>query len=181
MSESLADLNQNQHSLCLNWTLASAAWKICGNSVAEVLADQNIELLGSNQKPDTLYHYKTGWQKRITWCLSRKIDLVCAGARFVLEFLSILFSEGLEFITINGNRSAISAFYKKVEETPIAQHPKVCQLLSVIFSKRPPSPKYTVIWDVSKVVDYTCTFVHKAITLKLTKLFAILRQTEPQS
>ena len=98
----------------------------------------------------------------------------------MLEFLSILFSEGLEFITINGNRSAISAFHNKVEETPIAQHPKVCQLLSGIFSKRPPSP-YTVIWDISRAVDYTCTFVHKAITLKLTKLLAILRQTEPQS
>ena len=49
-----------------------------------------------------------------------------------------------------------------------------------VFNKRPPQPKYTVIWDISKVIDYINTLGNieklstKIITLKLTTLLAIL-------
>ena len=36
----------------------------------------------------------------------------------------------------------------------IEQYPKVCQLLSGVFNKKPPKPNYAVIWDISKVIDY---------------------------
>ena len=97
----------------------------------------------------------------------------------MLEFLSNLFSEGLEYRTINGYRSAISAYIEKAKGIPIRQHPKVCQLLSGVFNKRPPQPKYTVIWDISNVIDYISTLGNndnctKIIALKLTTLLAIL-------
>ena len=69
----------------------------------------------------------------------------------MLEFLSSLFSEGLEYRTINGYRSAVSAYHEKTEGIPIGQHPKACQPLSGVLNKIPPQPKYTVIWDNSKV------------------------------
>ena len=98
----------------------------------------------------------------------------------MLEFLPNLFSEGLEYRIINGYRSAISAYHEKAERIPIGQHPKVYQLLSGVFNKRPPQPKYTVMWDISKVIDYISTLGKnanlstKTITLKLTTLLAIL-------
>ena len=110
----------------------------------------------------------------------KKIDPVSAGVNCVLEFLSNLFSEGLEHRTINGYRSAISGYHEKAKGIPIGQHPKVCQLLSGVFHKRPPQPKYTVIWDISKVIDHISTLGDsenlstKIITLKLTTLLAIL-------
>lgn len=147
---------------------------------AEGLSGQTIELLESSRRQGTLYHYKTGWGKWSSWCLSRKVDPLCAGVKFVLEFLSSLFSEGLEYSTINGYRSAISAYHERVEGSPIGQHPKICQLLSGVFNKRPPQPRYTVIWDVSKVVNYMSTLGSnenlspKLLTLKLTTLLALL-------
>ena len=63
---------------------------------AEGLSDQIIDLLESSRTPGTLHHYKTGNQKWGSWSLSREIDFVSAGVNFVLEFLSNLFSEGLE-------------------------------------------------------------------------------------
>ena len=51
-------------------------------------------------------------------------------------------------------RSAMSGHHEKVEGIPIRQHPKVCQLLSGVFNKRPPQSKYTVKWNISKVIDY---------------------------
>ena len=114
------------------------------------------------------------------WRLLRKIDLVSAGLNFVLEILSNLFSEGLEYSTINGYRSAISTYQEKAKGIPIGQHPKACQLLLGVFNKETRQPKYTVIWDISKVIDYISTLDNnedlsaKIITLKLTTLLAIL-------
>ena len=147
---------------------------------AESLSDQTTDLLERSRRPGTLHHYKTGWQKWCSWCLSGKIDPASAGVNFMLEFLSNLFSEGLQYRTINRYRSAISAYCEKSGGIPIGQHPKVYQLLSGVFNKRPPQPKYTVIWDVFKVIDYISTLGNNEnlstniITLKLTTLFAIL-------
>ena len=98
---------------------------------AEDLSDQTIDLLESSRRSSTLHpcKTKTGWRKWGSWCLSRKIDPVSPGVNFVLEFLSNLFSDGLECRTINEYRSAIPAYHEKTEGIPIGQHPKVCQLL----------------------------------------------------
>ena len=99
----------------------------------------------------------------------------------MLEFLSNLLSEGLAYRIINGYRSALLAYHEKVDGIPIGQHPKVCQILSGSFNKRPPQPKQTAIWDISKVTDYISTLGNDGnlstkiiITLKLTTLLFIL-------
>ena len=115
---------------------------------AEGLSDQIVDLLESSPRLETLHHYKTGWRKECCWCLSRKIDPVSAGVNCVLEFLSNLFSEGLEHRNISRYKSAISAYHEKVEGVPIKQHPQVFQLLLGVFNKRPTQPKYTVICDI---------------------------------
>ena len=88
------------------------------------LSDQTTDLLESSGRPGTLHPYKTGWRKWGSWC---KIDLISAGENCVLDFLFNLFSEGLKHRTINGYRSAISAYHEKAEGISIGQHPKVCQ------------------------------------------------------
>ena len=77
----------------------------------------------------------------------------------MLEFLSNLFSEGLEYRTINGYRSTISAYHEKAEGSPIGQHPKVCHLLIFCqgYSIRDFHNQNTAIWDISKVIDYIST------------------------
>lgn len=106
---------------------------------------------------------------------------VTAGAKFVLEFLSNLSSEGIEYRIINEYRSALLAYHEKVDGIPIGQHPKVCQILLGSFNKRSPQPKQTPIWDTSKVTDYISTLGNNGIfstkmiiTLKLTILLLIL-------
>ena len=63
----------------------------------------------------------------------------------MLEFLSNLSSEGIEYRTINEYRSALLAYHEKVDGIPIGQHPKVCQILLGSFNKRRPQPKQTAI------------------------------------
>ena len=147
---------------------------------AEGLTDQLVDLLESSRTLGTLHHYKTGWWKECSRCLWKKIDPVSAGVNCVLEFLSNLFSEILEQRTINGYRSAISAYHEKGEGVTIGQHPQVCQLLLGVFNKRPAQPKYTVIWDIFRGIDYIGTLGSsehlspKIINLKLTTVLVIL-------
>ena len=144
--------------------------------------DQTTDLLESSRRPGTLHHYKTEWRKWGSWCLSGKIDPTSTGVNCVLEFLSNLFSEGLEYRTINGYRSAISAYHEKAEGSPIGQHPKVCHLLIFCqgYSVRDFHNQNTAIWDISKVIDYISTLGNnqilstKIITSKLTTLMANL-------
>ena len=52
--------------------------------------------------------------------LSRQIDPISASEKFLLEFFSDLFSEGLEYRTINGYRSELhQLIMRKLREFPI--------------------------------------------------------------
>ena len=72
-----------------------------------------------------------------------------AGVNFVLEFLFNLFSEGPEYRTIKGYRTATSVYHKKVEGIPIGQYPKVHQLLSGVFNKRLSQSKYKIYCNMT--------------------------------
>ena len=57
--------------------------------------------------------------------------------------LKELFEKGLECRTIETHRPVISVLHDR-----ISNHPRVSALMSGIFNKRPPKPKYTFVWDV---------------------------------
>ena len=86
---------------------------------------------------------------------------------------------GLEYSTINTHRSSISAFHDPIEGFSVGKHPKVCNLMTGVFNKRPPKPKYCFVWDVETVLKYLkCLppndlLSKKMLTLKLTMLLAL--------
>ena len=47
----------------------------------------------------------------------------------------------------------MSAFHPEVSGYKVGQHPIVQRLLQGAFNKRPPQPRYTVTWDVDKVLQ----------------------------
>lgn len=70
----------------------------------------------------------------------------------ILNFLTEKRSEGLSYNTINGYRSAISAYHEGFGDLSAGQHPLVKRLLTGIYNECPPKPKYTGTWDVEKVL-----------------------------
>ena len=94
-----------------------------------------------------------------------------------------LFQGGLEWSTIAGYRSSISAYHDPIDGVSVGKHPRVCALLKGVFNKRPPVPRYTFIWDVQKVEHYLASLgmpeklSDKMITLKLTMLIALTSST----
>ena len=63
----------------------------------------------------------------------------------MLNFLGNLFESKYQF-------PEISDYHKIVEAKPVGQHISVCNLMTGVFNKNPPKPKYTFIWNVEKVL-----------------------------
>ena len=62
--------------------------------------------------------------------------------------------------TIAGYRSAISAFHYQLDGCRVRVHPTVSALMKWIFNKKPPKPKYTLIWNVDfNILGYLKTLM----------------------
>jgi len=84
-----------------------------------------------------------------------------------------------EYSTIAGYRSAISAYHIGIDGSKVGDNPQVSSLLTGIYNRRPPKPRYTFIWDVNVVVDYIKALPDdndltlKMLSWKLTTLLAL--------
>ena len=118
--------------------------------------------------------------QRSCWCDRPQIDPISAGLNNVLTFLSEQFKNNLQYRTVNVLRSAISSTHQWVDGKPIGQHPLVIRLLKGISDERPPKPRYTTTWDVSKVTSYLSslgdnkTLSMKQLSKKLVMLLALI-------
>lgn len=71
----------------------------------------------------------------------------------VLDFLTLLYQQGLTYSAINTARSALSSYITLENGTSVGQHPLVLGLMKGIFQEEPLRPKYTEMWDVSIVLS----------------------------
>jgi hypothetical protein len=147
------------------------------------------KLMRDARRDGTRKAYSTSWQKWAGWCGERNVDPFHATVGFVVNFLSELYEAGLEYSTLNGFRSAISASHVGFQGVKAGQHPQVCEILKGAFNNRPPQPRYTDTWDVGKVLTLFRQWPEdsglqlKELSLKVTMLMALtgaVRQSELQ-
>ena len=103
---------------------------------------------GTKKKYST---YITKWQK---FCNQRQISHIQPSVVYVLDFLTLLYQQGLTYSAINTAQSALSSYITLENGTCVGKHPLVSQLMKGIFQEKPPRPKYTEICDVSIVLSY---------------------------
>lgn len=138
-----------------------------------------IDLLGKSRRKGTQSVYQGAWNKWLCWCDTRSIDPLQAPVAEVVNFLSSKFTEGAEYATLNGYRSAISAFHSHVEGNPIGQHPVVRQFMRGVFNERTPQPRYAETWDVDKLLQFFATgkpnmeLTDKELSAKMVTLLAL--------
>ena len=60
-------------------------------------------------------NHESAWGKWAGRCAEREIDPFCSNINQILEFLSQLFQNGLQYRTINNSRSTISAFHDHIQ------------------------------------------------------------------
>ena len=95
--------------------------------------------------------YITKWQK---FCNQRQISHIQPSVVSVLDFLTLLYQQGLTYSAINTAQSALSSYITLENGTFVGKHPLVSQLMKGIFQEKPPRPKYPEICDVSIVLSY---------------------------
>ena len=135
-------------------------------------------LITEARREGTISNYKSAWGKWDRWCSGRQIDPFTCDLKFVLDFLADLFEQGFSYNWIGTHRSAISSYHIPIEGLPVAQHARICALITGVFNKRPPTPKYTFIWDVEIVFKIlksipSDSLTDKLLTFKLTTLLAL--------
>ena len=58
-------------------------------------------LIIKSRRSSSNSNYKSAWGKWDNWCAERKIDPFCSNIKQILEFLSQLFQNELQYRTIN--------------------------------------------------------------------------------
>jgi len=111
------------------------------------------ELLKAAWRQGTQRDYSSKFRKFNSWCSKRKIDPYSVSLIQITDFLSDLFKEGLQYRTINGYRSMLSAVVPQIDNCKVGQHPYVIQLLKGIFNSRPPTVRLVPEWDLIKVLE----------------------------
>ena len=138
------------------------------------------KLITACRSEGTRTNYNSAWTKFRSWCSEEQIDPIHCSVDMILEYLAHMFYDcENEYRTINGHRSAISAFHEKIDGKPAGEHPEVCALLKGVSNERPPQPRHTYIWDVDVVLKLLASWgknnalSDQLITYKLASLFAL--------
>jgi site-specific recombinase XerD len=121
--------------------------------MSEEIPEECKKLLTASLSDSTWKQYKSIFTKWSKFCENQSVDLWQPTLSSILKFLSILYSDGLSYVSINSARSALSTLLGSVEGFPIGQHPLVVRLVKGVGRLRPPSCKYNYIWDASQVLS----------------------------
>ena len=105
----------------------------------------------SEGRTDTRSHYESTWGKWDSWCNQRSFDSFRCDVNPILEYLTEIFHQGLEYSPICGKTSAISAYYYPIRPFLVGKHSQVKKLTIGISDNRMPQPKFSFIGNVEKV------------------------------
>ena len=141
---------------------------IGGPAVTAGLSKTAAKLHEKAWRPGTRIAYKSSWGKWVSWCNERSINYVQTTVDNVIEFLTKLHIEGLQYRTINTYRSAISQNHSLIDGVQVVNHPLIIRHTRAIFSQKPPTPKYDSSWAVDKVLNEIISWgTNESMAIKL--------------
>ena len=145
------------------------------------VSEQAAKLIAAAWSQGTNTTYQSAWGRWTRWCLQRDLNPFSCGVKPFVNFIASLFQEGLQHRSVNTIRSAVSVTHDRSEGLPLGQHPVVTRIMKRIYNSRPPKPKYTSTWDVTKVTTYlkdlgeNRDLTLKQLTTKLVMLMALVQ------
>ena len=118
------------------------------------ILEEATKLLLASWRQKSSRTYDSLFGKWASWCSEQDCDPISCPIGEVINFLGHLFEQGYQYCSINSYRSAISSVHEKIDGYEIGQHPLVARTLKGIFHERPPQPRYSETWDVTRVTSY---------------------------
>ena len=146
---------------------------------AENISEAAQKFVVGARKPGTRAAYGHAWKGWTSWCEQQRLDPFSAPVERIVDYLAELAGQGKSYSSINGIRSAISAYHNGVNGVDAGQHPLISKVMTGIWNSNPPQPKYQGTWDVDIVLRYIASLGHndalsdKVLTHKLATLLAL--------
>ena len=130
----------------------------------------------SSRRVKTNSNYDSSWRSWDLYCRAHSLCPFSTTLPHVLDFLAEKYHAGLAYRSLNRYRSALSSAMLPIDGFQVGQHPHVSRLLRAVFNSRPPQPKYSETWEVSKVLSYVRSLgSNEALSLKfLTRKLVVL-------
>ncbi len=100
----------------------------------------------------TRKQYDSALSRWHCWCVRHRRNPFRPSSVDVINFLSSLFDEGLQYNTLAVHRAAISSFVYILHPDIHFDHELIKRVMKGFFRQRPSRPKYSSIWDVSQVM-----------------------------
>lgn len=97
----------------------------------------------------------------------------------IINYLSGLAENDFSYHTINAHKAAIVQTLAVCNNFSFAEDPMIIRFMRGVFIAKRPKPKYTMTWDVGKVLDYLNSLYPlenldiKTLTLKTVSLIAL--------
>lgn len=151
------------------------------------ISDAAARLIMASWRDGTKKQYSIYISKWQVFCNRRQVNHIQPSVALVLDFLTVLYQQGLTYNAINTARSALSSYVTLEDGTCVGKHPVVSRLTKGIFQEKPPRPKHTEIWDVSMVLSHLQSLSPvdslslKDLTLKLVVLILLVSSQRGQT
>ena len=97
--------------------------------------------------------YASKLEKFNSWCGERQIDPYSANLNQIADFLAYLFHSGLQYRTIVGYRSMLSAVLPPVQNFPVGQHHNIVRIIKGVFYSRPPKVRILAGWNLELLLQ----------------------------
>ena len=136
--------------------------------------------MSAGWRASTKQQYQVYIRKWRNFCVEYHLRWTHAKVGDLFKFFNVLYKKGASYSSLNTARSALASIVI-LEDTryTITTHPWIIRYFRGVFNLRTPTPRYTFIWDVGKVLDYlrSLTPAHRLtlrqLTLKLCTLLAL--------
>ena len=150
------------------------------NPAYKGLDKTDVDFISNHISQSSTKGYSCSWKKFTAYCSELSIDPFTCKAPTIVKYFRKLYTDGVQFRTINVVRSAISKFHIGLDGMPAGQNVLVKQTLKAIFRLRPPLPRYTETFDMKKVLTFTKQILgnnealtHRLISFKCLLLLSI--------
>lgn len=117
------------------------------------LSTISSEIILNSWAPSTRKQYNSFLKQWIAFCELNGTSHLTSTPESVINFLATLVDQGKSFATVSSAKSAVCTFLSLLPGSTFNNDDvRISRFLKGCFRKKPPKPKYSVVWDVDSVL-----------------------------
>lgn len=102
--------------------------------------------------PNTIKQYNSCLKQWWIYTKDKDIDIFSASIPIIISYLTLVFQRGVSYQTLNCHRSSLSL----IIGNQVGTDDRIKRWFKGVYKLRPLTPKYSSVWDPSRVLSYVC-------------------------